>query len=266
MLCIVHHLVFYYSTQILFCKIYIIKSNIYIAYIILLIYDSVVTRRGGYEKNGKGEALCAFCNPFVFYRTWNCADEARRDWHFSGIFSSQRAQPTLYGSVLWTWTILSNCAFLIGQILILRRKFKPIQFLQIPLFFLCGIFTDFGVWITRFLPQNSYMAKLLFVLAGCVVLGFGIALGCLADVMLNAPEAFVKALSLTIKREFGTVKIVCDICLVLLSALLSVAFFKGKLIGIREGTIISAILVGCFVSVFCRLLRKPLAQMLETTR
>ncbi len=164
------------------------------------------------------------------------------------------------------WTIFSNCAFLLGQILILRRKFKPIQFLQIPLFFLCGIFTDFGVWITRFLPQNSYMAKLLFVLVGSVVLGFGIALGCLADVMLNAPEAFVKALSLTIKREFGTVKIVCDICLVLLSALLSVAFFKGKLIGIREGTIISAILVGCFVSVFYRLLRKPLAQMLETTR
>jgi uncharacterized membrane protein YczE len=165
-----------------------------------------------------------------------------------------------------TWTILSNCTFLLGQILILRRKFKPIQFLQIPLFFLCGIFTDFGVWITHFLPQNSYMAKLLFVLVGSVVLGFGIALGCLADVMLNAPEAFVKALSLTIKREFGTVKIVCDICLVLLSALLSVAFFKGKLIGIREGTIISAILVGCFVSIFCRLLRKPLAQMLETTR
>ena len=110
------------------------------------------------------------------------------------------------------------------------------------------------------------MTKVLFVLAGCVVLGFGIALGMVADVMLNAPEAFVKAVSLTIKREFGTVKIVCDICLVLLSALLSVAFFKGKLIGIREGTIISAILVRCFVSVFCRLLRKPLAQMLETTR
>lgn len=164
------------------------------------------------------------------------------------------------------WTIFSNCAFLLGQILILRRKFKPIQFLQIPLFFLCGIFTDFGVWITRFLPQNSYMAKLLFVLVGSAVLGFGIALGCLADVMLNAPEAFVKALSLTIKREFGTVKIVFDICLVLLSALLSVAFFKGKLVGIREGTIISAILVGCFVSVFCRLLRKPLAQIFETTR
>ena len=106
-----------------------------------------------------------------------------------------------------TWTILSNCTFLLGQILILRRKFKPIQFLQIPLSLLCGIFTDFGVWITQFLHQTSYMTKLLFVLAGSFVLGFGIALGIIADVMLNAPEAFIKELSLTIKKEFGIIKI-----------------------------------------------------------
>ena len=164
-----------------------------------------------------------------------------------------------------TWTILSNCAFLLGQILILRRKFKIIQFLQIPLFLLCGIFTDFGVWITHFFHQNSYMAKMLFVLAGCVVLGFGIALGIIADVMLNAPEAFIKALSQTVKAEFGTVKVACDICLVVLSAALSVVLFKGKLLGIGEGTVISAITVGGFVSVFCRILRKPLTRILETT-
>jgi uncharacterized membrane protein YczE len=162
-----------------------------------------------------------------------------------------------------TWTILSNCAFLLGQILILRRNFKPVQFLQIPVFFLCGIFTDFGVYITHFLHQTSYMTKVLFVLAGCVVLGFGIALGVIADVILNAPEAFVKALSLTIKKEFGTIKVACDICLVILSAVLSVVLFKGKLMGIGEGTVISAILVGWFVSIFCRILRKPLARILK---
>lgn len=164
-----------------------------------------------------------------------------------------------------TWTILSNSAFLLGQILILRREFKPIQFLQIPLFFLCGIFTDFGVWITHFLHQSSYMSKLLFVLAGSVVLGFGIALGVIADVILNAPEAFIKALSHTIKKEFGTVKVACDICLVMLSAMLSVALFKGKLMGIGVGTVISAISVGYFVNVFCRILRKPLMRILGTT-
>ena len=163
-----------------------------------------------------------------------------------------------------TWTILSNCAFLIGQILILRRKFKPVQFLQIPLFFLCGIFTDFGVWITHFFHQTSYMTKVLFVLAGCVVLGFGIALGMVADVMLNAPEAFIKTLSFITNKDFGAIKVVCDICLVILSAALSAVLFKGKLLGIGEGTLISAISVGGFVSVFCRILRKPLIRILKT--
>lgn len=165
-----------------------------------------------------------------------------------------------------TWTILSNGTFLLGQILILRRKFKPIQFLQIPLFFLCGLFTDFGVWITQFFHQTCYMANLLFVLAGSIVLGFGIALGCIADVILNAPEAFIKALSLTIKKDFGHTKIVCDICLVALSTILSIILFEGRLMGIGEGTIISSILVGCFVSVFCNLLQDPLTKLLETRR
>ncbi len=105
--------------------------------------------------------------------------------------------------------------------------------------------------------------KLFFVLAGSLVLGFGIALGCIADVILNAPEAFIKAISITVKKEFGTIKIVCDICLVILSALLSVMFFKGKLVGIGEGTVISAILVGGFVNIFCRILRRPLTRLLE---
>lgn len=53
------------------------------------------------------------------------------------------------------------------------------------------------------------------------------------------------------------------IALVILPAVRSVVLFKGKLMGIGEGAVISAILVGWFVSIFCRLLRKPPARMLK---
>jgi len=95
--------------------------------------------------------------------------------------------------------------------------------------------------------------------------GFGIALGFIADVILNAPEAFIKALSLITNKEYGTIKVVCDICLVILSATLSVVLFNGKRLGIGEDTVISAISVGSFVSVFCRILRKSLSWILKTT-
>jgi len=156
-----------------------------------------------------------------------------------------------------TWVIVSNCVYLLGQILILRRRFQPIQLLQLPLSFLFGYFTDAGIWITQFLPNDTYIVKLLLVIGGSAVLGFGIALSVIADVILNAAEGFVKALADTIKKEFGSVKILVDICLVVLSVGLSMLFFEGKLVGIREGTILSAVLVGRIVNVFLRLLQKP---------
>ena len=39
---------------------------------------------------------------------------------------------------LGTWLFLWNCVLILGQILILRKQFKPIQWLQIPLSVLFG--------------------------------------------------------------------------------------------------------------------------------
>lgn len=44
-----------------------------------------------------------------------------------------------------TWLTVSNCVLLLGQILLLRKNFKLIQLLQIPLSFLFGYFSDFGL-------------------------------------------------------------------------------------------------------------------------
>lgn len=145
------------------------------------------------------------------------------------------------------WLTVSNCVLLIGQIILLRRNFKPIQLLQLPLSFLFGYFTDFGMWIASFIPNDIYIIRLLLVLAGIVILGVGIALGVIADVILNAGEAFVKALADVTKKDFGNTKIVFDVSWVALSIILSLVFFGGRLEGTREGTVISAVLVGVVV-------------------
>ena len=43
------------------------------------------------------------------------------------------------------WLIIWNCVLILGQILILRKNFQLIQLLQVPLSFLFGWFTDFGL-------------------------------------------------------------------------------------------------------------------------
>lgn len=160
------------------------------------------------------------------------------------------------------WLTVSNCVLLIGQIILLRRNFKPIQLLQLPLSFLFGYFTDFGMWIASFIPNDIYIIRLLLVLAGIVILGVGIALGVIADVILNAGEAFVKALADVTKKDFGNTKIVFDVSWVALSILLSLLFFNGRLEGTREGTVISAVLVGVVVKFVRPLLQKPITRLL----
>ena len=98
---------------------------------------------------------------------------------------------------------------------------------------------------------------------GIVGRGFGITLGVIADVILNSGEAFVKALADVAKKDFGNTKILFDISWVALSIVLLLIFFEGKLYGTREGTIISALLVGVTVKIFCPLLSKPLTNLLQ---
>lgn len=161
------------------------------------------------------------------------------------------------------WLIVWNCLMIVGQILLLRRNFQPIQLLQVPLSFLFGYFTDFGMWLMAFVPWDSYPARLLMVIAGVCILGFGIALAVIADVIMNSGEAFVKAISDTLHRSFGNVKIIFDISCVLLSILLSLLFFDGTIVGTREGTIIAAVFTGVTVKCFTRLCLEPVTRLLE---
>ncbi len=163
---------------------------------------------------------------------------------------------------LGTWLIIWNCALIGGQIAILRRNFQPVQLLQIPLSFLFGWFTDLGMWIVSFISADAYAVRLIMVLLGIAILGFGIALSVAANVIMNSGEAFVKALSGNIHKDFGNVKIAFDVTCVILALALSLAFFHFSIVGTREGTIISALLTGIAVKFFTRRLNEPLNRLL----
>lgn len=161
------------------------------------------------------------------------------------------------------WLIIWNCLLIVGQILILRKKFQPIQLLQVPLSFLFGYFTDFGMWIVFFIPINSYFTQLAMVIIGVVILGFGIALSVIANVIMNAGEAFVKTVADVTKKNFGNVKIAFDVSNVLLSIIISLILFDLKIVGAREGTLIAAFCTGLVVKFFSKMLSKPVNKILK---
>ena len=117
--------------------------------------------------------------------------------------------------------------------------------------------------IVSFIPVNSYLQSLGMVLVGILILGFGVSLSVIANVIMNSGEAFVKAISDTLHKEFGNVKVVFDVMCVLLSLVASLLLFDFTIVGTREGTILSALLTGMVVKFFNRRLRNPLESILH---
>ena len=157
---------------------------------------------------------------------------------------------------LGNWLIIWNCILILGQVIILGKEFKAYQLLQVPLSFLFGCFTDFGTWAMSGMWVYNYGARILCVIIGTIVLGLGIAITVSVNVIMNSGEAFVKAISDKYQKVFGNVKIVFDISCVALSIVLSLIFFRGQILGTREGTLIAAIFTGICVKLFMKIVRR----------
>lgn len=164
---------------------------------------------------------------------------------------------------LGTWLIIWNCVLIAGQAVLLRKNFKLIQLLQIPISFLFGWFTDISMMIVSPIPVNSYIMRISMAAAGIVIMAFGISLSVIADVIMNSGEAFVKAVSDISHKQFGNVKIFFDISCVLIAVVLSLVFFDFRLVGIREGTVISAVFTGIAVKFFNKFCKDPFEKIIK---
>lgn len=144
---------------------------------------------------------------------------------------------------LGNFTILFSLLLIVLQLIILRKDFKPEHILQIPVSIAFGYFIDLTMYLFFWVKPQNYLVKVFALLVGCLVLGFGVYLEVLADVVMLPGESFVRAVVQTWNTNFGTTKIIFDSSMTILAGLLSF-FFSGKLRGVREGTVIAALLVG----------------------
>lgn len=141
------------------------------------------------------------------------------------------------------FTFLLNMVLILGQIMLLRKGFKKIQFLQIPVSFLFGVFIDFTMSLLSFVNPAFYGWKIASLVLGCLTLGFGVSMEVTANVVMLSGEAFVKVVATALKKEFGIMKVCFDASMGISACLIS-AFLFHSIVGIREGTVIAAVLVG----------------------
>lgn len=154
-----------------------------------------------------------------------------------------------YPLTLGNFTIIFSIFLILLQLLILRKNFKIENVLQIPVSIAFGYFIDLTMYMFFWVDPQNYVVKLISLLAGCVVLGFGVYMEVLADVVMLPGESFVRAIVQTWNTNFGTTKIIFDSSMTIMAGVLSVLFF-GKLNGVWEGTIMAALLVGFIARLF----------------
>ena len=155
---------------------------------------------------------------------------------------------------LGNFTIFFSIFLIVLQLIILRKNFKLEHILQIPVSIIFGYFIDFAMILLSWVNPEEYLMKIVYLLIGCLILGVGVYMEVLADVVMLPGESFVRAIVLIWKTNFGTTKICFDVSMSVIAAVLSFVF-AGRLAGVREGTVIAALLVG-FIA---RLIGKKLA-------
>ena len=151
-----------------------------------------------------------------------------------------------------TWTFIMNTLFILIQFLLLKSAFQTYQLSQILVIFVFSVFTDVNMYLISYLQISGYLMQWIFCLISCVAIAFGISLLLRANLLMMAGDALVLAISYVSHAEFGRVKIFFDSTMVIIAVIFSFTLM-GCLVGVREGTIAAALLIGLIIRFINRL-------------
>ena len=170
-----------------------------------------------------------------------------------------------------TFTWMMHLLFILTQWAILGKRFKLKYLMQIPAAFVFGYLCDAAIWLFDSInaPATNYTVQILLSLAAVVITALGIKLEVLGRSWMLAGDMLTAVMADETKKPFGTVKVIFDVVLVAITALLAWLFFglltgNGSTVVIREGTIILAVLTGLCMRVTDPLLDKLFSPITST--
>ena len=177
------------------------------------------------------------------------------DLGVSPVSSLPFAVSVVSGMSMGTMVTVFFVIYILFQIVFLRRDYKWINLSQLLVSFVFGYLVDFANWIVwpRVMPV-SYVTQLVTFVFSALFISFGLTLCVRAKIMVLPPEGVLLAI---MERRpslpFSHVKMGFDITLVVFAAGITLIFL-GRLEGVREGTVLAAVLIGRMVPVHTRVI------------
>lgn len=162
------------------------------------------------------------------------------------------------GEVMFVFTLI----FILIQVMLLRENFEKRQYLQLIVGTIFSVFVDFSLMLVGFINPVGYANQMILLLFSCVVVAFGVLLEIQTEIVYLPADGVIVAIAQVLKKEFSNVKPFVDTSMVIIATILSVIFL-GYLAGVREGTVISAVIIGPIVKVLKKYLDSSVAKLIE---
>ena len=157
-----------------------------------------------------------------------------------------------FGGWLNLWSVIQITV----QVLLLRKKCKPVEIMiQTVLAFAYGYMTNFSCLLIDGMTVDTYPKQFLCMAAGCFILAFGIWLQFMGQVAMLQGEAMNRAISTVTGKKYENIKILFDVAYIAAAVILGFIFLGG-LRGVREGSIIAAVVIGNIIKIYNWLWRK----------
>lgn len=130
------------------------------------------------------------------------------------------------GLTIGGYTNIMNVVLVIAQILVLRRRFDPVQLFQLIVGFIFGFLLDVNMILTSyFSTYESILSQIIAQFAGATVLGVAVAAEIRCGSLTMPGEGIQVAIARVTGKPFPIVKIIVDTTLVVLAVLSGFYFF-----------------------------------------
>lgn len=144
---------------------------------------------------------------------------------------------------LGTCTTIVYALYILLQMVLSGGKFRPELLLQLVFSTVFGYFVDGAKALLGDFALPTYFGQLAMLAASIILIGFSLVLYIDVNLAPMPAEGLVGCVAGRLGKPFSAMKTLFDCTSVLVGAVLSFLFL-GKLVGIREGTVITALLAG----------------------
>ena len=192
----------------------------------------------------------------LFILTIGISISVKSDLGVSPLSSLPYTMTCVWGIEMGKATIIFHCLLILLQAILLGRKFKPINLLQVLAGIIFGYFTTFCNYLISFIPSpNNMVDQIMMALISTVFVAVGTFFYLPTNIMPLAGEGIVDTIAVVTKTEFSNIKIMFDSFLVLVSVIICfIALHNLGSVGI--GTLIAALLVGAEIGYLTKLFGK----------